>query len=155
MNILHHGRTTIAIDPEGMVNASLLAKHFGRRPEEYLLLPDSQQVIRQIAEHNGSSLHSQWQDTQLRRRHRPDFLRELTSAGVIRSVAGTVGSRVKNPRGSGGNGPINHDPGLWVDRLLAADLARWLECRGESWRPSPLAEVVENALGPKLPGGKA
>lgn len=155
LTILHHDRTTIAVDTKGLVNASLLAKHFNRNPTEYLLLNETQPHITQIAKSNGRPMGTQWQENQVRIRHKPDFLRSLEAAKVIQRVAGTVGGHVGNARGVAGNGPIDYAPGLWVHLGLAHGLARWLECRGESWRPSPLADFIEKALRQTLPGSEA
>ena len=144
--ILHHGRTTIAIDPEGMVNASLLAKRFGRHPVEFLMLEGSHLTAARIAENSDRSLHTQWQDNQLRVRRRVDYLRALDTAKIIRSVAGTPGRQVAAAPGVAGNGVRDYAPGLWVHAGLSIDLARWLECRGEAWKPSPLAEFIAQAL---------
>lgn len=146
LTVLHHKQTTIAIDAEGMVNASLLAKQFGRTPVEFIMLDDNQPAFAQIAEHNGRPLRSHWQDSQVRLRCKPEYLRALTAVGIIRHVAGTPGGHVAAAPGVGGNGVYNHDAGLWVHPALAVGLARWLECRGEDWKPSPLAECVEQAL---------
>ncbi|MDG9926546.1 MULTISPECIES: hypothetical protein [unclassified Pseudomonas] len=144
--ILHHDRATIAIDAEGLINASLLAKHFGRRPDEFLMLNESHLRLAQIAESNGNPLAAQWQDNQLRIHRKPDYLRALDAARIIRSVAGTPGRQVSAALGVAGNGVRDYAPGLWVHAGLAIDLARWLECRGEAWKPSPLAEFIAQAL---------
>lgn len=154
MKILHHELCSIALDG-GMLNASLLAKRFSRNPIEFLMLDGSQPHITQIAESNDRPIGAQWQDNQVRIRHKPNFLRDLEAAKVIRRVAGTVGGHVANTRGVAGNGPIDYAPGLWMHQDLAPGLARWLQCRGESWRPSPLADFIEKALHQTLPGGEA
>ncbi len=154
MNIYHHELCSIALDA-GMLNASLLAKRFSRNPIEFLMLDGSQPRITQIAESNGRPLGAQWQDSQVRIRSKPDFLRALETSQVIRRVAGSVGGHARNARGVGGNGPVNYGPGLWMHQDLALDLARWLECRGESWRSSPLANFIEKVLSQTLPGDEA
>jgi len=152
----HHQQTTLAIDPaSGMVNASLLVKRFsGRNPVEYLMLDGTQPTLASIAENNGKPLTSHWQDGHLRSSRRPEFLRELTAAGIIRQTPGTVGGHTAAAPGVAGNGIRDHDAGLWVHPDLAAGLARWAECRGETWRASPLAEFVEQVLS-KQAGDKA
>lgn len=154
--IRHHQQTTLAIDPaDGMVNASLLAKRFsGRNPVEYLMLDGTQPTLASIADNNGKPLASHWQDGRLRSNRRPEFLRELTAAGIMRQKPGTIDGHKAAAPGVAGNGVRNFVPGLWVHSDLAAGLARWAECRGESWRPSPLAEFVEQVLAEQT-GGKA
>ncbi|MDG9758707.1 hypothetical protein N7365_11415 [Pseudomonas sediminis] len=154
--IRHHQQTTLAIDPaDGMVNASLLVKLFsGRNPVEFLMLDGTRPPLSNIAENNGKPLASHWQDGRLRSSRRPEFLRELTAAGIMRQQPGTVdGHRAAAP-GVAGNGVRDFVPGLWIHADLAAGLARWAECRGESWRPSPLAEFVDQVLAEQT-GGKA
>lgn len=146
LTVLNHDRVTIAIDAEGLINASLLAKQFGRNPVEYILLDGNQLIIAQVAERNGRPLRDQWQNNQVRLRNKPEYLRALTAARIIRHAAGTPGGHVAAAPNAGGNGIYNHDAGLWVHPSLAVGLARWLECRGEDWKPSPLAEFVEQAL---------
>ncbi|PIA68476.1 hypothetical protein CDR19_21150 [Ectopseudomonas toyotomiensis] len=152
----HHQQTTLAIDPsDGMVNASLLVKRFsGRNPVEFLMLDDTQPTLASLAENNGKPLASHWQDGRLRFSRRPEFLRELTAAGIMRQKPGTVDSHKAAAPGVAGNGVRDFVPGLWAHSDLAAGLARWAECRGESWRPSPLAEFVEQVLAEQA-GGKA
>lgn len=154
--IRHHQQTTLAIDPAyGMVNASLLVKCFsGRNPVEFLMLDYTQATLSSIAESNGKPLASHWQDGRLRSSRRPEFLRELTAAGIIRQTPGTVDGHKAAAPGVAGNGIRDHAAGLWAHPDLAAGLARWAECRGESWRPSPLAEFVEQVLAEQN-GGKA
>ncbi|WP_296218652.1 hypothetical protein [Pseudomonas sp. UBA2684] len=147
LTIHHHGQHVLAIDPvDGMVNASMLVKRFGQSVEEYLLLDGTQPTLVSIAERNGHPLPTQWHNNQIRARHKPDFLRTLAAAGIIRQVAGTVGGHAAAAPGAAGNGIRNHSPGLWLHPALAVDLARLAEIRGETWRPSPLAEFVEQAL---------
>lgn len=143
-----HQQTTLAIDPtDGKVNASLLVKRFGgRSPAAFLLLEDAQPLLASVAERNGHTLPVQWLDNQLRNSRRPDFMLALTAAGFIRQVAGTVDGHSKAAHNTAGNGVRNYAPGLWVHRDIAAGLARWAECRGEYWKPSPLAEFVEQVL---------
>lgn len=150
----HHQQTTLAIDPaDGMVNASLLVRRFsGRNPVELLMLDGTQPTLASLAENNGKPLASHWQDGRLRSSRRPEFLRELTAAGIIRQTPGTVGGHTAAAPGVAGNGIRDHDAGLWVHPDLAAGLARWAECRGESWRPSPLAEFVEQVLAQQTVG---
>lgn len=154
--IHHHQQTTLAIDPaDGMVNASLLLKCFsGRNPAEFLMLDYTQATLSSIAESNGKPLASHWQDGRLRSSRRPEFLRELTAAGIIRQTPGTVDGHKAAAPGVAGNGIRDHAAGLWAHPDLATGLARWAECRGESWRASPLAEFVEHVLS-KRAGGKA
>lgn len=151
----HHQQTTLAIDPaSGMVNASLLVKRFsGRNPVEYLMLDGIQPTLASIAENNGKPLASHWQDGRLRSSRRPEFFRELTAAGIIRQTPGTVDGHKAAAPGVAGNGIRDHAAGLWVHPDLAASLARWAECRGETWRASPLAEFVEQMLAEQT-GGK-
>ncbi|WP_277372470.1 hypothetical protein [Pseudomonas sp. AA-38] len=146
----------MAIDPaDGMVNASLLVKRFsGRNPVEYLMLDGTQPTLASIAENNGKLLASHWQDGRLRSSRRPEFLRELTAVGIIRQTPGTVDGHKAAAPGVPGNGVRDFAPGLWLHHDLAAGLARWAECRGESWKPSPLAEFVKQALAEHA-GGKA
>lgn len=155
--IHHHEQTTLAIDPtDEMVNASLLVKRFGgRNPIEYLASSETLPALTRIAENNGQPLASHWKDSRLRTSSRLDFLREITTAGIIRRVPGTVGGHKAAAPGIAGNGLRNFAPGLWVHRDLAVDLARWAECRGESWRPSPLANFIEKVLNQALSGDKA
>lgn len=152
----HHQQTTLAIDPaDGMVNASLLVKRFsGRNPVEYLMLDSTIPTLARIAETNSKPLASQWQNSRLRISNRLDFLREITAVGIIRQTPGTVDGHKAAAPGVAGNGVRDFVPGLWVHSDLAAGLARWAECRGESWRPSPLAEFVEQVLAEQT-GGKA
>lgn len=146
--IRHHQQTTLAIDPEhGMVNASLLVKRFnGRNPIEYLMLDSTLPALARIAETNSKPLASHWQNSRLRTNNRLDFLREITAVGIIRQTPGTVDGHKAAAPGVAGNGVRDFVPGLWIHSDLAAGLARWAECRGESWRPSPLAEFVEQVL---------
>lgn len=146
LTVLHHKQTTVVIDADGMVNASLLAKQYGRNPVEYIMLDGNQSVIAQVAERSCKPLHPQWQDSKVRLRNKPDYLRALTVAAVIRHVAGTPGGHLEAAPGAGGNGTYNYAAGLWVHPALGKGLARWLECRGEHWKPSPLAEFVEQLL---------
>lgn len=146
LTILHHDRVTIAIDAEGLINASLLAKQFGRNPIEFIMLDGNQRTIAQVAERNGHPLRDHWQNNQVRLRNKPEYLRALTAARIIRHAAGTPGGHVAAAPNAGGGGIYNNDAGLWVHPSLAVGLARWLECRGEDWKPSPLAEFVEQAL---------
>ncbi|APU29892.1 hypothetical protein UYA_09175 [Ectopseudomonas alcaliphila JAB1] len=152
----HHQQTTLAIDPaDGMVNASLLVKRFsGRNPVEYLMLDSTIPTLARIAETNSKPLASHWQNSRLRTSNRLDFLREITAVGIIRQTPGTVDGHKAAAPGVAGNGVRDFVPGLWVHSDLAAGLARWAECRGESWRPSPLAEFVEQVLAEQT-GGKA
>ncbi|MDZ4192612.1 MAG: KilA-N domain-containing protein [Pseudomonas sp.] len=152
--VLHHQQTTLAIDPaDGMVNASLLVRRFsGRNPVEYLMLDGTQPTLASIAENNGKPLTSHWQDGRLRSSRRPEFLRELTAAGIMRQKPGTVDGHKAAAPGVAGNGVRDFVPGLWIHADLAAGLARWAECRGESWRPSPLAEFVEQVLAEQTAG---
>lgn len=153
--IHHHGNHVLAIDPaSNLANASLLVIRFGRSVEEHLLLSDTLPSLEKIAERNSRPLHAKWRDIQLRARHKPDFLRDLTAASIIRRVSGTVGGHSAVAPGVAGNGVRNHAAGLWVHPDLAAGLARWAECRGETWRPSPLAEFVEQLMDERT-GGKA
>lgn len=153
--IHHHRQHVLAIDPaDGMVNASLLVIRFGRSVEEHLLLDDTLSRMEKIAARNSRPLPSQWRDIQIRARYKPDFLRDLTATGIIRRVPGTVGGHTPAAPGVAGNGVRDHAAGLWVHPGLAAGLARWAECRGETWRPSPLAEFVEQVLAEQT-GGKA
>ncbi|WP_339732148.1 hypothetical protein [uncultured Pseudomonas sp.] len=142
----HHKQTAIVVDVDGMVNASLLAKQYGRNPVEYIMLDGNQPIIARVAEHSGKPLHPQWQDSKVRLRNKPEYLRALTAVSVIRYVAGTPGGHLEAAKGAGGNGIYNYAAGLWVHPALGKGLARWLECRGESWKPSPLAEFVEQVL---------
>ena len=144
--IHHHQQHTIALDAAGMVNASLLARRFGRSVDEYLILEDTQAELAAIAERSGKSLPVKWQDVQTRLSHKPDFLRDLATAGIIHSAPGTVAGNIAAAPGIAGNGLRDHTAGLWVHQALAVRLARWLECRAESWKPSPLADAVEQAL---------
>lgn len=145
--IVHHlKQTALVIDADGMVNASLLAKQYGRNPIEYIMLDGTQPTIVQVAEGNGSPMRQQWQDSRVRQRCKPEYLRTLLAAGITRHVAGTPGGHMAAAPNAGGNGVYNHDAGLWVHPALAAGLARWLECRGEDWKPSPLADFVKQAL---------
>ncbi len=146
--VLHHQQTTLAIDPaDGMVNASLLVRRFsGQNPVAYLMLDDTQPTLASIAENNGKPLTSHWQDGWFRSSRRQEFLRELTAAGIMRQQPGTVDGHKAAAPGVAGNGVRDFVPGLWVHSDLAAGLAQWAECRGESWRPSPLAEFVGQAL---------
>lgn len=146
LTVHHHEQITVVIDADGLFNASLLAKQFGRNPVEYILLDDNQLVIAQVAERNGHPLHHQWQSNQVRLRNKPEYLRALTAARVIRHAAGTPGGHVAAAPNAGGNGIYNYGAGLWVHPSLAVGLARWIECRGEDWKPSPLAEFIEQAL---------
>nr|WP_298168327.1 KilA-N domain-containing protein [uncultured Pseudomonas sp.] len=146
LTALHHKQITVAIDAEGMLNATLLAKQFGRNPIEFIMLDGNQLTIAQVAERNGHPLRDQWQNNQVRLRNKPEYLRALTTARIIRHAAGTPGGHVAAAPNTGGNGIYNYDAGLWVHPSLAVGLARWLECRGEDWKPSPLAEFVEQAL---------
>ncbi|MGN0924415.1 hypothetical protein [Ectopseudomonas mendocina] len=150
----HHQQTTLAIDPaDGMVNASLLVRRFsGRNPVEYLMLDGTQPTLASIAENNGKPLTSHWQDGRLRSSRRPEFLRELTAAGIMRQKPGTVDGHKAAAPGVAGNGVRDFVPGLWIHADLAAGLARWAECRGETWRPSPLAEFVEQVLAEQTGG---
>lgn len=150
----HHQQTTLAIDPaDGMVNASLLVKRFsGRNPIEFLMLDYTQPMLASIAENNGKPLTSHWQDGRLRSSRRPEFLRELTTAGIMRQKPGTVDGHKAASPGVVGNGVRDHAAGLWVHPDLAASLARWAECRGETWRASPLAEFVEHMLAEQTDG---
>lgn len=146
LTVLHHKQTTVVIDADGMVNASLLAKQYGRNPIEYIMLDGTQPTIAQVAECNGRPMRKQWQDSRVRQRCKPEYLRALLAAGITRHVAGTPGGHMTAAPNAGGNGVYNHDAGLWVHPALAAGLARWLECRGDDWKPSPLAEFVKQAL---------
>lgn len=153
--IHHHRQHVFALDPaDGMANASLLIIRFGRSIEEHLLLADTLPNLEKIAERNGRPLPTKWRDIQVRAQYKPDFLRDLTAAGIIRRVPGTVGGHTPAASGVAGNGVRDHAAGLWVHPGLAAGLARWAECRGETWRPSPLAEFVEQVLAEQT-GGKA
>lgn len=154
--IHHHQQTTLAIYPaDGMVNASLLVKRFsGRNPVEYLMLDSTQPTLASIAENNSKPLTSHWQDGRLRSSRRPEFLRELTTAGIIRQISGTVNGHKAAAPDVAGNGLRDFVPGLWVHPDLAASLARWAECRGETWRTSPLAEFIEQVPAEQA-GGKA
>lgn len=146
LTVLHHKQTTVVIDADGMVNASLLAKQYGRNPVEYIMLDENQPIIAQIAERNGKPLPPQWQDSKVRLHSKPEYLRALTAVSVIRHVAGTPGGHLQAAPGAGGNGIYNYAAGLWVHHALGKGLARWLECRGKDWKPSPLAEFVEQVL---------
>ncbi len=141
----HHGRSVVAFDADGMLNASLLAKHYGRNPAEYLTAADSQHAIRLI-DSKSSQLSERWQSNEVRSRHKSGYLRDLAAVGIIRQVAGDPGKHVAAGPNIPGNGVKNYDAGMWVHFTLAVGLARWLECRGENWKPSPLAEFVEQAL---------
>ncbi len=144
--IHHHEQHTIALNGAGMLNASLLARRFCRSIDEYLLLEDTQAELAAISESNGKPLPAKWQDAQTRIRYQPDFMRALATAGIVRGTSGTVGGHVAAAPGIAGNGLRDHTAGLWVHQALASRLARWLECRAESWKPSPLADAVEQAL---------
>lgn len=146
LTVLHHDRCVVALDAESMINASVLAKHHGRNPAEYLLAADAQPAIYDIANSKGARLPTSWQDSQVRSRHKTDYLRALESIGIIRRAAGDPGGHVAAGPGVAGNGVRSYAPGLWVHSELAIGLARWLECRGQDWEPSPLAEFVKQAL---------
>lgn len=146
LTVLHHGRCVVALDSENMINASVLAKHHGRNPVEYLLAAGAQHAICQISDSKGARLSGKWRDSQVRSRHKPDYLRALESAGIIRRAAGDPGGHVAAGPGIAGNGIRNYAAGLWIHSVLATGLARWLECRGEDWKPSPLAELIEQVL---------
>ena len=145
--IVHHlKQTALVIDADGMINASLLAKQFGRNPIEYIMLDGTQPTIVQVAEGNGSPMRERWQDSRVRQRCKPEYLRTLLAAGITRHVAGTPGGHLEAAPGAGGNGIYNYAAGLWVHHALGKGLARWLECRGQDHKPSPLADFVEQAL---------
>lgn len=152
LTVLHYKQITVVIDAEGLINASLLAKQFGRNPIEFIMRDDNQLVIAQVAERNGHPLRDQWKSNQVRQRNKPEYLRALTAAQIIRHAAGTPGGHVAAAPNAGGNGIYNHDAGLWVHPALAVGMARWLECRGEDWKPSPLAEFVELVLAERTGG---
>jgi len=144
--VLYHKQTTVVIDADGMVNASLLAKQSGRSPTEYIMLADCQAAIAQATACTGRPMPSQWQDNRVRLRSKPEYLHALKAAGITRQVSGTPGSHIAAGPNVGGNGAHNYESGLWVHAALAVGLARWLECRGQDHKPSPLADFVEQAL---------
>ena len=105
------------IKDDVMVNATQLAKIYGKRPAEYLRLPDTVKLINAITRKYGIS------ENQL----------------VVTSKGGNISDMGKSHI-------VDNQQGTWMHRLIVVDFCQWLDIDLKLWCTEKLDELMRYGM---------
>ncbi|MBO5406479.1 MAG: KilA-N domain-containing protein [Bacteroidales bacterium] len=106
-----------------MINATQMAKPFGKQPYEYLRLPSTQELIVAIKRRNSNTGFSRICDNQ-----------EVIDIDIIPNAENRI---IRTIRGSSENGG-----GTWMHEDLALDFAQWLSVDFKLWCNDRIKELL-------------
>lgn len=125
----------ISFDERGWFNATVAAKRFGKRPVDWLHLPDTAKYLVALAERNGKSgILEQFKEIS-----GLDFSRAASQAKLLRLAKSTrlVATKSGSPLVGGGT---------WLHPKLAVRFAQWLDMDFAVWCDEQIDNIIRNGL---------